>query len=417
VRLKVVLLGSLACLLIISAAVGGLVAYAAWRTPARAYAQDFDRNLAMSEPRLWPAIQADPALRQELLEKSGAAYLRGGWPAATHVFYGIIRAELEAYGGDAQTLACHVAWQNIFRALLDHPKACRLVQTYGTDGVPDGLAKAEIARMNQVCDEATLDGEQRRNLPNPPRSSSEAEYRTVWNSTLTSPKPLSDDEKRALTQPGKPDEAAWCRGTVDQGDNLTAQPREIAARILRYQFGGAETGAVELDQPAPPAGPVAAPASLTCAATGTRFTLSMAGRDGRPITWTSTGAHGWDCALQSSASGRRGVFTDLGGDTGNPLKLLWPLSIGKTANCGCEGEQSGVFKIVSLDRYWLPFGWVQAYAIEEDISSWDGAPLYKITKYWSPELGFVIGQHTEVDHGDWPDNVAPDWQVVAMDRQ
>ena len=416
VRVKVVLLASLGCLAVFAAGLGGLVAYAAWRTPAHAYAQDFNRNIAMSEPRLWPAIQADPALRQVLLEKTGAAFLHGGWPDATRVFYEILRARLEAYAGDDATLACHIAWQNIYKALLATPHACSLVRTSGTDAVPDGLAKAEIARMNQLCDEATVDGGQRRNLPNPPVWSSEDEYRSVSKTILSGPKKLPDDELRALNGGGKPNEAAWCRAMIDQGDNLAAQPREIAARVLRYQYAGAENGVSEPDTPAAPKSEAAPPPGLTCAASGTRFTLSMFGRDGRPITWTSTGPHGWDCALQSSASGRRGVFTNLGGDAANPLKLLWPLSVGKSASCGCEGEHAGIFKIVSMDRYWLPFGWVHAYAIEEDVSTWDGAPLYKITKFWSPELGFAIGQHTVVDHGEWPEDVAPDWQVIAMDR-
>ena len=41
--------------------------------------------------------------------------------------------------------------------------------------------------------------------------------------------------------------------------------------------------------------------------------------------------------------------------------------------------------------------------------------LYATTKYWAPELGFVIGQKTTVFHGGWPDSNAPDWQLVAME--
>ncbi len=39
---------------------------------------------------------------------------------------------------------------------------------------------------------------------------------------------------------------------------------------------------------------------------------------------------------------------------------------------------------------------MQAHAIEEVVSSWDGASIYKTTKYWALELGFVIGRHTQV---------------------
>jgi hypothetical protein len=81
----------------------------------------------------------------------------------------------------------------------------------------------------------------------------------------------------------------------------------------------------------------------------------------------------------------------------------------------CSRPNTSVLKVISNDQYWLPFGWVQAYAIENNISDPDGAPLYSITKYWSPALGFLIGQRTVVTKGPWPQEVAPDWQLVAID--
>jgi hypothetical protein len=414
VRLKVVLLGALTCTAVVFAAFGGLAAYVAWRTPARAYAQDFDANLARTQPVIWPAVQADPALHKEILDKTGAAFLRGGWPAATSMFYRVVHAQMEAYGGDAPTLACSAAWQNVYRALLPNPHACYLLDAVGTSALPPGLAAAQIDRATRLCDEAAVDGAQRRSLPDPPQTSSDEERRKLWLATLDAPKRLPDDERRALMQTGPVDEAALCRGKIDHGDNLLAQPRDAAARFLRYNYAAEENSADPLDKPSKP--PVAGPppAAFDCAAPGTRFTLSMYGRDGLPITWTSQGRHGWDCALQSSASGLRGAFTDLKGDVGNPIALLWPLAVGKAANCGCEGDNVGIYRVVSNERYWLPFGWVQAYAIEEDVSSWNGQALYTMTKYWSPELGFPIGQHTVVKSGRWPKGMAPDWQVIAM---
>lgn len=123
------------------------------------------------------------------------------------------------------------------------------------------------------------------------------------------------------------------------------------------------------------------------------------------------GSHWCRRRFRAERSARR-VYR-LEGRCGNPIPLLWPLAVGKSVNCGCEGDDGGVYKVVSSARYWRPFGWVQAYAIEEDVSYWNGQLLYTMTKCWSPALGFPIGHQTVVKSGPWPSGVAPDWQLVA----
>jgi hypothetical protein len=99
------------------------------------------------------------------------------------------------------------------------------------------------------------------------------------------------------------------------------------------------------------------------------------------------------------------------------MRLLWPLRVGKTATCICGapgGNPGRRYKVAGFGPYWLPFGTVQAYAIEQRVSGADGATDYKLTKYWAPSLGFLIGQRTEVFRGKWPQGVLPDWQAIAM---
>jgi hypothetical protein len=394
---------------------GGYVAYLVLRSPAAAYTDDFDTNLARSQPVLWPAIQADPILRKLVFDKTKAAYLRGGWPAASVVFYQIVHSRMQAFASDDATLACHQAWQDVFRALRPTPHACRLLQTGGTSALPPGLAASQIAHASSVCNAAAVDGARLHQYSGGPQPATDEEQRAIAATAMDKPNPLPDNERSARNGGGPADDALLCQAAIDFEDNIAALPASVAARYMRYSYAVEDRGDFIYVPPASPLAPGDPPAEFHCPATGTNFTLSMYGQNGRPITWRSLGQAGWDCVLQSSATGRRGLWTDLDDDSANELRLLWPVQLGKTANCRCEGENTSVLKVISNDQYWLPFGWVQAYAIENNISDPDGAPLYSITKYWSPALGFLIGQRTVVTKGPWPQEVAPDWQLVAID--
>ena len=412
-RLRVVLAVAVFCIAIVAGGIGARARYLAWRTPAHEYARNFDANLAASEPRIWPAVNADPNLRQLMLERTQAAFLRGGWPASSTVFWHIVHARMSAFGGDDATLACHAAWQDIRRLALSDPHACRLLESKGANAVTGPLAATEIDRATRLCNDAAVEGGELRSLPNPPARATWAEHLKLESLTMTSPRPLPADEVAALTRPQDADDATLCRARIDQGDNLAAQRIDVAARDLRFEYASEENTGFDPHPVATVPAIDVPPADLTCAPAGVMFTLSMYGGNGRPITWTSLGRRGWDCALLSSASGLRGAWSSLKGQSNNALRLLWPLSVGKSAEYSRGQDGGGVFRVASYDRYWLPFGWVQAYAIEEDVSAWNGDLLYSTTKYWSPELGFVIGQRTRMVRGDWPDSVAPDWQLVA----
>ena len=417
VRRRVVI-AVLCCVVAVAGGIGARLHYLERRTPARGYAQDFDANIADTQPLLWPAVKANPVLRQLMLERTQVAFLRGGWPAASSVFARIIHARMQAFAGDDATLACHAAWQDLRRTLLPtNPHACALMETQGPKVVPRGVATAAIEREIRVCTDAAVEGGESRSLPNPPARATWAEHQKLESLTPASPRPrpLPADELAALARPQDADDASLCRARIDQGDNLAAQRSDLAARDIRFDYASEEGTGFDPPRVATVPANVDPPANLTCAPPGMVFTLSMYGGNGRPITWTSLGRRGWDCALRSSASGVRGTWTNLRGESNNALRLLWPLMVGKSAEFLRDHDVGGNFQVGSYDRYWLPFGWVQAYAIEEDVSAWNGDLLYSVTRYWSPELGFVIGQRTKVVRGDWPENVAPDWQVVAKD--
>jgi hypothetical protein len=56
---------------------------------------------------------------------------------------------------------------------------------------------------------------------------------------------------------------------------------------------------------------------------------------------------------------------------------------------------------------------VKAYAIEVSYLV-NGRSQYMMTHYWSPDLGFKIGQRTETKLGLAPDDTAPDWQLISV---
>jgi hypothetical protein len=136
--------------------------------------------------------------------------------------------------------------------------------------------------------------------------------------------------------------------------------------------------------------------------------------DGLPITWTSLGQHGWDCRMRSSATGERDL---MGTGRRNPLRQLWPLApgrgVGPVDTVEPDGTQARtMFRIAGVARYWLPWRSVDAVALDEEVSE-GGTLAYVVTHYWSPDLGWKIGQRSRAVHGSLPNYLAPDWQVIA----
>ena len=408
VRLRVVLPAILGGALLLGALLGGgEMAYLLMRSPDRAFREQWDSNTAATAPAVYPAIQADPVLRQLMVDKSAAAFAQGGWPAAKTIFHLIVNARITAFAGDDTILACQAAWRDVYAALQPTPRLCDQFAVGGADALPKTVAVAEIAHANQACNAAIADGGQRRLGLAPPDGMSAAEYSAAWLRAMDDPKPLTTRQRSVMNDGLPADDPDYCTTRVAFADNIAALPRAEAARFARDVYANQGSGGFDYTPPAPslPAGEP--PADFTCAPAGTRFVLTMeATATGLPIVWESLGQKGWDCRIRSTVSGEHSIWNwTANDDQANTLRQLWPLQVGKRA---------GSRRVVSYGPYWLPWGTVNAYAIEETTNDKAGAPWYRSTVYWAPSLGFEIGRHMQVLHGAWPDDAGPDFQTVAM---
>lgn len=74
-----------------------------------------------------------------------------------------------------------------------------------------------------------------------------------------------------------------------------------------------------------------------------------------PINWKSLGQQGWDCRLNSSATGDRGLW---GPDHTNPFRLMGTLAVGKTTTISdllpTGVERVTTWRVTGFDRFWLP---------------------------------------------------------------
>jgi hypothetical protein len=329
VRLRIILPPILGGVLVIG---GGSAAYLHFRTPARAFRDQWDANIAATAPAVYPAMQADPVLRQFLLDKSEAAFERGGWHAANKVFYDIVGARITAFAGDRATLECAKGWRNVYQALQATPKLCRQMDELGPKSLPHGTAANALKQEEAACEAAIEDGGQQRLLPNPPSHMIPDEQTATYNRTLDAPAPLTPAERAALDDSAPADDAAYCSAIVKHDDNIASMPLPTAARYLRALYASQDDGKFEYTPPGAPLYVGDPPADFTCAAAGTRFILSMESTaDGKPVTWESLGRKGWDCQIRSSLTGVHGLWTSDSRDEYNALRLLWPLKNGKTA--------------------------------------------------------------------------------------
>jgi hypothetical protein len=404
----------LAILLGILAALAGFVALRDRYAPFPVYAYDFDNSMRENWPAVSDIFAKDHELYNYVVHDTFVAYRRGGWPAATARFNALKFSYLQAYADDRTTLACDIAWTAVIRALTPTPNACRdfLLGRYDDPNVA-----ANIKTANAACNAALISGEQRRHQPIAPQLATDAEYTALTERTLSTPNPVTAAERAAAASPDG-DARLMCQAALKTGENAQALPPDQEARLSRARYSAA-IGARQrpaLVVPAMAEGiDTPAPDGLRCAPAGTVFTLSMeSSTDGRPITWTSLGQHGWDCRMRSSVSGERDL---IGSGNRNPLRLLWPLtpgrSVGPVETVEPDGTQARtIYRITGEARTWLPWGRVNAVALDEEVSE-GGTIAYIVTHYWSPDLGWKIGQRSRAVHGSLPNYLAPDWQVIA----
>jgi hypothetical protein len=374
--------------------------------PMQRFTEDFDNSIGRADPAIGKAVAADPDLHRLFLLGAKEAYDQGGWDAASTRVQQLKWSLLARYASDKAVLACANATLTMALAEQDPASPCPLV-ALNSDGL-SRMTRASIDRLRVPCDAAVADGAAQRLHGQTPPILDEDSYVAAFAKSLEAPDPLTQAERSALMDPLAP-HTPVCRAIAKMLENQLSLPQ--APRLFRTQMmSGGTVGAIDGLNPVKKP-----PAEMLCPRAGTVFTLSMERTlDGRPITWTAIRPEGWDCIIDSSATGRRGLW---GADFINPIRRLWPLEVGKSTTITASDEnntlQTSVVRVESFEHYWLSIGSHSAYALSQTVLV-GGRPRYIITHYYSPELGFKIGQHTQVLWGDWPAGIAPDWQLIAI---
>ncbi len=400
-RLWVVALGAA---IGVAGVAGSRAGYVAALTPGQIYAATFDQNMIESQPALAPIVLGDPTLRDLVLTRTQVAYEQGGWDQASTALFQVVRSEVTVYASDAAILACDQAWREARRSFLSRPELCR-AYGLGFSNTP-GYAEA-IRPAVAACERAAVDGGRRRLTISQPETMSRARYGSLYNRARMGPAPLTKSEADAL---GDPNATLNCQATLKLDDNLAALPPQTRALMVRTNYREEQNTPtlpkVATDRNDPPP-------DLKCPPAGTQLTLSMQA-NGLPVQWVMHGQQGWNCNYFSSVSGDRALWYTM--DV-NPIKLLWPIGIGKTARyTGKNAAGLGVIRTVSVSakaEYWLASGRVEAFTIDEEVEAADSH--YVISHYWSPALGFLIGEGSRVIKGVLPSSVAPDWQLVDIE--
>ena len=400
-RLWVVALGAA---IGVAGVAGSYAGFVATRTQGQIYAATFDQNLIQSQPTLAPIVLGDPTLRDLMLTRTQLAYEQGGWDQASTAYFQVVRSELTVYASDAAILACDQAWREVRRSLLGKPELCR---AYGL-GLSQTPGYAEAMRpATAACELAAIDGGRRRLTSSQPETMTSARYNTLYNRARLGPDPLTGSEIDALADPNA---ALNCQANIKLGDNLATLPPQTRALMVRTNYRAEQNTAAV---PKAATAHVDPPPDLKCPPAGTLLTLSMQA-DGLPVQWQVRGQQGWNCNYVSSVSGDRVLWSTI--DV-NPLKLLWPIEIGKTTRYpGMNSAGLSVIRTISVSakaEYWLASGRVEAFTIDEEVEAADNH--YVISHYWSPALGFLIGEGSRVIKGVLPSSVAPDWQLVAIE--
>lgn len=400
-RLWVVALGAA---IGVAGVAGSYAGYVATRTQGQSYAATFDQNMIQSQPALASIVLGDPTLRDLMLTRTQLAYEQGGWDQASTAFFQVVRSELTVYASDAAILACVQAWREVRRSLLSRLELCR---AYGL-GLSHTPGYAEATRpAAAACERAAIDGGRRRLTTLQPETMTSARYDILYNRARLGPAPLTGSEADALADPNA---SLNCQATIKLDDNLAALPPQTRALMVRTNYRAEQNTAVLPKAATARNDP---PSDLKCPLAGTQFTLSMQA-NGIPVQWQVRGQQGWNCNYFSSVSGDRVLWGTI--DV-NPLKLLWPIEIGKSTRYpGKNAAGLSVIRTISVSakaEYWLAWGRVEAFTIDEEVEAADNH--YVISHYWSPALGFLIGEGSRVIKGVLPSSVAPDWQLVAVE--
>jgi len=357
----------------------------------------FDEAVARTRPALWSVLQADPLLHVVMRRQAQAAYQAGGWPQAARRLDALSFPQITVYAGDHAIAACNAAWIGVKRALLARPAACRAF----LDGAPDPFVARQLRASDAACTAVLLEGGRRRRAGQVPRIISAQDYADAYTISLNQPQPLTASERAALGG-SYGDDRLSCAASLHRDENLAAFPESIVAAYRRREY---VYGAV----PGVPA-KAAGPPGVACPPPGTVFLVMAQGSaPGAPARWLSAGQQGWDCRVRTPDH-----EASLWGEGGNPLLLLWPLAVGKSATVArrMPDGQLGTtrFSVTGFAKYAMPGRVVPAYSIDA-VDRVAGMVVGAATQYWSPDLNWNIAQSVRLPA---PGSQARDWVLVGV---
>ena len=214
--------------------------------PGRDFAATFDSNLADNMPFDAKAVIGDPALHEHLLRTTGAAFAKGGWPAATMTLKMVMISRVLPYASDDQVLAYERAKLALATKLAADPATCL---RYFIDGDLGGKlvgVEAETATLNEATWSAVRNGFERKRLGVAWYSPSPTQVNEVWRTIEFGRYPLSHAEIQLLTyagmdqsDPNRLPAPMLCSATLKAEQNVLAfvpaSDAAFAARILASQ--------------------------------------------------------------------------------------------------------------------------------------------------------------------------------------
>ena len=415
---RAIVAGAAIGLLVFATFAACVLAYLRLHFPYAAYKSDFDRYVLRQFPGLSGVLRANSVLRQEIEAKQHLAFDHSGRTTANVMFWNIVDSRLISAAGDDAVRACGNAYMDLYRALAGNPHLCRELAVGQLSRIDNGPGAAELGHANDRCDAAMEDGA-RHQAARPPYLYGDA-YDTAVSRLMAGPVAFTDADRAAYADPDSASDAAACAEEIKFLSNEAKLSPVEYAGLIRAVYVARSNFAV-LD--AQPQTHPTREDDLHCAAPGTRFVLTTFLQNGRPNVWTSLGRHGFDCALESAAVGKRGLFgtlySDLSESTSpNPLRLLWPLEVGRSVSLTyvpVDGPpERQLDRVASRKRYWMPWGDVEAFELEQEV--WRASDHYVVTYYWAPALGFTIGRGTRAISGRVPEEIGHDYdfQVVAV---
>lgn len=358
-------------------------------------------------------LNADPALRAEVLDKSYASFNQGGWYASSVQLFNLISARVGIYADDRHMLELLRVKAELSTRLLHHPEHC--LQLWRDD-----LTWEEAPEAGDLYERywasfyaAMANGDARRHDAAVPRFDESLYLQFGAIETKLAPilGPDLSIAMRDLTS--KPTES-FCAGWTKWVEAALALPEAEGAKVMRYLLARRVRDAWAR---------VHAPEGFACPSPGTRFLLTATtGHSSLRASQVAGRQAGFACEADGTLGGHTvldgAMFPDTHGEIERAaLRELWPLDVGKRSEYSLlanDGQTIAVrFRVVSYATVDVPAGSFAAFEIRREVVTRQGAAPRVLRIWWSPELHWAIAQRVERLPGD-SDEAGLDWDLAQI---